>query len=105
MFQFSRTAQEALREQKLQDLTLEILKTNSSFDIAEKLSQMLLDSTSSTPIVVSKEEMERIINLFRVRGYSQTGERIARGRKRLANEDYEDDTESTLNLNFNLPPK
>lgn len=91
MFQFSRTAQEALREQKLQDLTLEILKTNSSFDIAEKLSQMLLDSTSSTPIVVSKEEMERIIRLFRVKGYDSSGNKIYRGRPKRDLEGYVDE--------------
>lgn len=90
MFQFTRTAQEAIKEDKLQDLTQEILKSNTPWDIAERLAQMIMDSKSTLPIVVSIEEMQRIMNLFRVRGFDQHGNKIARGRKRLDSEDYND---------------
>lgn len=90
MFQFSRAAQEALKEEKLSDLTMEILRSNSSFDIAEKLAQLLMENSKVNPIVITQEDMVVLNKIFRVKGFDTDGKRIGRGRPKKDNEDYND---------------
>ena len=78
--------QKAMKDgtQDVTELAEYLMKTQSVYELAMSLAELMIDVESSAPrkIVVPKEEMNAITSLFRIRGYDEDGNRITKGRKR-----------------------
>lgn len=78
--------QKAMKDgtQDVTELAEYLMKTQSVYELAMSLAELMIDVESSTPkkIVVSQEELNTILSVFRVRGYDEKGEKIKSGRKR-----------------------
>ena len=82
MFLYSREAVQMAKDNDVDKLTMELLRSNNSIDIAKALAERIINERNSpNKIVVSQEEMDLIQSLFRVRGYAEDGTPINRGRK------------------------
>lgn len=70
--------------QDVEELANYLMKNNSAWELAYSLADLMVQVESSAPrkIVVTKEEMNAITSLFRIRGYDEDGNRITKGRKR-----------------------
>lgn len=86
MLLIAKEYQKAMKEgtQDVNELAEYLMKNNSAWELAMSLAEAMCTMESYTPkkIVVTQEELNTIISLFRVRGYTETGERITTGRKR-----------------------
>ena len=83
MLLVSREATQFGKDGNLDKLTMELIKTNSVIDIAEALAERLIaERDMPKKIVVSKEEMDLLTSIFRVRGVMEDGTAEYRGRKR-----------------------
>lgn len=83
MFLFSREASTYAKEQEVDKLAMELLKTNNMMDIAAALAERIIaEKEAPRKIVVSQAEMDLIQSIFRVRGYDENGEVIRQGRPR-----------------------
>ena len=78
--------QKAMKDgtQDVTELAEYLMKSQSVYELAMSLAELMIDVESSAPrkIVVTKEEMNAITSLFRIRGYDEDGNRITKGRKR-----------------------
>ena len=78
--------QKAMKDgtQDVTELAEYLMKSQSVYELAMSLAELMIDVESSTPrkIVVTKEEMNAITSLFRIRGYDEDGKPITTGRKR-----------------------
>lgn len=82
MFLYSREAVQMAKDNDVNKLTMELIKTNNAFDIAQALAERIINERNQpNKIVVSQEEMDLIQGLFRVRGFAEDGTKINRGRK------------------------
>ena len=70
--------------QDVQELADFLLKNNSAFELAYSLAELMCTVESAQPkkIVVSQEELNTIMSIFRVRGIAEDGTPIKSGRKR-----------------------
>ena len=70
--------------QDVTELADYLLKNNSSWELAFSLAELMCTVEAMTPkkIVVSQEELNNILSLFRVRGIAEDGTPIKAGRKR-----------------------
>ena len=61
-----------------------LVKNNSAYELATSLAELMTTAESYMPtkIIVSQEEYNQIIGMFRIRGITETGEKETRGRKR-----------------------
>ena len=83
MFLFSREASTYAKEQEVDKLAMELLKTNNMMDLAAALAERIIaEKEAPRKIVVSQAEMDLIQSIFRVRGYDENGEVIRQGRPR-----------------------
>lgn len=83
MFLFSRDASAYAKEQEVDKLAMELLKTNNMMDLAAALAERII-AEKETPkkIVVSQAEMDLINSIFRVRGINEDGTPVRQGRPR-----------------------
>ena len=83
MLLVSREATQIGKDGNVTKLAMELIKTNSAIDIAEALAErMIAERDTPKKIVVSREEMDLINSIFRVRGVTEDGTAEYRGRKR-----------------------
>ena len=86
MLLLSKEFQKSMREgtADVTELADYLLKNNSSYELATSLAELMITAESYTPkkVVVSQEEMETILSVFRIRGISETGEKETRGRRK-----------------------
>lgn len=70
--------------QDVQELAEYLMKSNSAWEIAYSLAELMCNVEASQPkkIVVSQEELNTILSVFRVRGIAEDGTPIKSGRKR-----------------------
>ena len=73
-----RTGQAEKRE-----LVQDLLRNNNVMELAERLAEYVITYEEPKPIVVSQEEYERIVSLFKIRGYRTDGSIENRGKKRI----------------------
>ena len=73
-----RTGQAGKRE-----LVQDLLRNNNVMELAEKLAEYVITYEEPKPIVVSQDEYERIVGLFKIRGYRADGSIENRGKKRI----------------------
>ena len=91
MFIYSRNAVELAKIEDKENLAMELLKTNTPYDLAIMLADKIIAERPQKKVVVSPEDFEAIKALFRVRGFADDGiTKIGRGRKKKPNEDYND---------------
>lgn len=78
--------QKAMKDgtQDVKELAEYLMKTQSVYELAMSLAELMIDVESSTPrkIVVSQEELNTILSVFRVRGIAEDGTPIKSGRKK-----------------------
>lgn len=78
--------QKAMKDgtQDVTELAEYLMKTQSVYELAMSLAELMIDVESSTPkkIVVTEAEMKTIMSIFRIRGYDENGEKILSGRKK-----------------------
>lgn len=83
MLTYSREMVALAKEGNMEKLAMEIMRTNSVIDIAQALAERIIqekETPKSKRIVVTREEMDLIESLFRVRGLAADGQEIKRGR-------------------------
>ena len=73
-----RTGQAEKRE-----LVQDLLRNNNVMELAERLAEYVITYEEPKPIVVSQDEYERIVGLFKIRGYRTDGSIENRGKKRI----------------------
>lgn len=83
MFLFSREASTYAKEQEVDKLAMELLKTNNMMDLAAALAERIIaEKEAPRKIVVSQAEMDLIQSIFRVRGINEDGTPVRQGRPR-----------------------
>ena len=86
MLLLSKENQKALKDGTVDvtALATELMKTNSAWELAFSLAELMATTESYTPtrITVSQEDYNQIMSLFRVRGVREDGTTESRGRKR-----------------------
>lgn len=72
----------AAGEINVKDLAQDFLATYPITEIAESLAEMMVAPTvyEEKPVVLSDEDYQRVMKLFRVRGVAADGSQIRRGR-------------------------
>ena len=66
------------------ELVNELLRSNNVMELAEALADYVINEEEPTrPIPISREDYERIISLFRIRGLRSDGTFENRGKRRL----------------------
>ena len=81
MFLYSRDAAAFAKDSKVEQLTMEIVRTNNVIDIAKALAERIINEKSApNRIVVTPEEMELIQSIFRIKGYDADGNPMKKGR-------------------------
>lgn len=65
------------------ELVADLLRNNNVMELAEKLAEYVIAYEEPKPIVVSQEEYDRIVALFKIRGYRTDGTIENRGKKRI----------------------
>ena len=70
--------------QDVKELAEWLMKTQSVYELAMSLAELMCTVEASTPrkIVVTPEEMNAITSLFRIRGFDEDGTPIRSGRKK-----------------------
>ena len=63
------------------ELVQDLLRNNNVIELAEKLADYVIAYDEPKPIVVSQEEYDRIVSLFKIRGLRADGTKENRGRK------------------------
>ena len=63
------------------ELVQDLLRQNNVMELAEKLADYVIAYDEPKPIVVSQEEYDRIVSLFKIRGLRADGTKENRGRK------------------------
>lgn len=63
------------------ELVQDLLRQNNVIELAEKLADYVIAYDEPKPIVVSQEEYDRIVSLFKIRGLRADGTKENRGRK------------------------
>lgn len=90
MLLLSKENQKALKDGtvNITDLATELMKTNSAWELAVSLAELMATAESFTPtkITVSQEDYNQIMSIFRVRGVKDDGSAETRGRKPLKKE-------------------
>lgn len=64
------------------ELVQDLLRNNNVITLAERLADYVITYEEPRPIVVSQEEYDRIVSLFKIRGLRQDGTIENRGKKR-----------------------
>lgn len=86
MLLIAKELQKAMREgtQDVNELAEYLMKNNSAWELAYSLAELSCTVEASTPkkVVVSQEDMDTIMSIFRVRGVTEDGKKEVRGRKR-----------------------
>lgn len=70
--------------QDVQELAEYLMKNNTAWELAFSLAELMCNVEAMTPkkIVVSQEELNTILSVFRVRGIAEDGTPIKSGRKK-----------------------
>lgn len=74
--------------QNVSELAEYLMKNNTVWELAFSLAELMCTVESMTPkkVVVSQEEMNTILSVFRVRGIAEDGSKEVRGRKKKKEE-------------------
>lgn len=74
--------------QDVSELAEYLMKNNTVWELAFSLAELMCTVESMTPkkVVVSQEEMNTILSVFRVRGIAEDGSKEVRGRKKKKEE-------------------
>lgn len=64
----------------VQKMAMELINTNNVIDIATKLAEMIISERERKPIVISQEDMDYLLSIFRVKGYDANGNPTRKGR-------------------------
>lgn len=74
--------------QDVSELAEYLMKNNTVWELAFSLAELMCTVESMTPkkVVVSQEEMNTILSIFRVRGIAEDGSKEVRGRKKKKEE-------------------
>lgn len=83
MFLYTKNAIALSKTNDVESLAMELLKSNTPYDIAMMLAEKICADKPQKRVVVSQEDMDTILSVFRVRGVDVDGKPIKRGRKRL----------------------
>lgn len=75
--------------QDVKELAEWLMKTQSVYELAMSLAELMCQVEAYNPkkIVVTQEELNNILSLFRVRGIAEDGTPIRSGRKKKEKED------------------
>ena len=86
MLLLSKEFQKSMREgtADVTELADYLLKNNSSYELATSLAELMITAESYAPkkVVVSQEDLETIMSVFRIRGVKDDGSAESRGRKK-----------------------
>lgn len=84
MFLLDKALASAVRSGQMdkKQLVNDLLRNNNVMELAEKLADYVITYDEPRPIVVSQEEYDRIVGLFKIRGLRQDGSIETRGKKR-----------------------
>jgi hypothetical protein len=84
MFLLDKALASAVRSGQMdkKQLVNDLLRNNNVLELAEKLADYVITYDEPRPIVVSQEEYDRIVALFKIRGLRQDGTVETRGKKR-----------------------
>ena len=63
------------------ELVADLLRQNNVIELAEKLADYIITYDEVAPIVISQDEFDRIVSLFRIRGLRADGTFENRGKK------------------------
>jgi len=78
------------RNVSIQELADYLVRNNTIYDLAMALSEYIIkdkERPSSSKIVVTEEEYKTITSLFRVKGFTASGEKDMRGRPKSVKEE------------------
>ena len=83
MFIFSKEIVSLSKTSDIDTLAMELMKSYNVIDIAKALAEKIIaENDAPKKIVVSQEELNTIMSIFRVRGIAEDGTPIKSGRKR-----------------------
>lgn len=84
MFLLEKATVSAVRTGQMdkRELVNELLRNNTVMELAEKLAEYIVTYDEPRPIVVSQEEYDRIVALFKIRGLRPDGTVENRGKKK-----------------------
>lgn len=84
MFLLDKALASAVRTGQMdrRELVNDLLRQNNVMELAERLADYVIAYEEPKPIVVSQEEYDRIVSLFKIRGLRADGSIETRGKKK-----------------------
>lgn len=84
MFLLDKALASAVRTGQMdrRELVNDLLRQNNVMELAERLADYVIAYEEPRPIVVSQEEYDRIVGLFKIRGLRADGSVETRGKKK-----------------------
>lgn len=84
MFLLDKALASAVRSGQMdrRELVNDLLRQNNVMELAERLADYVIAYEEPRPIVVSQEEYDRIVGLFKIRGLRADGSVETRGKKK-----------------------
>lgn len=84
MFLLDKALASAVRSGQMdrRELVNDLLRNNNVMELAERLADYVIAYEEPKPIVVSQEEYDRIVSLFKIRGLRADGSVETRGKKK-----------------------
>jgi hypothetical protein len=84
MFLLDKALASAVRSGQMdrRELVNDLLRNNNVMELAERLADYVIAYEEPKPIVVSQEEYDRIVSLFKIRGLRADGSIETRGKKK-----------------------
>lgn len=84
MFLLEKATVSAVRTGQMdkRELVNELLRQNNVMELAERLADYVIQYEEPRPIVVSQDEYDRIVSLFKIRGLRADGTIETRGKKK-----------------------
>ena len=84
MFLLDKALASAVRTGQMdrRELVNDLLRNNNVMELAERLADYVIAYEEPKPIVVSQEEYDRIVSLFKIRGLRADGSIETRGKKK-----------------------